>query len=59
MSPRTGRPKSDNPKSTVLRVRVDEDALEVLDECAQSLNTNKSEIVRKGIYLVQSEIQKK
>lgn len=59
MSPRTGRPKIENPKDTVLRVRLDKETVADLKECAETLQTNCSEVVRKGIQLVKSEIQKK
>lgn len=59
MSPRTGRPKVENPKDTVIRVRLDKETVDDLKECAETLQTTNSEIVRKGIQLVKSEIQKK
>ena len=31
MSPRTGRPKSDNSKDTMLRVRIDEETVNKLE----------------------------
>ncbi len=57
MSPRTGRPKMENAKDTMFRVRLDDKTIEDLDFCAKSLDTTKSEIVRKGIKLVKSEIE--
>lgn len=59
MSPRTGRPKIENPKDTMIRVRLDKETVENLKECAEVLQTTNSEIVRKGIQLVKFEIQKK
>ena len=59
MSPRTGRPKSENPKDTVIRVRLDKETVEDLKECTETLQMNTSAIVRKGISLVKSQIQKK
>lgn len=55
MSSKMGRPKSDNPKDTMLRVRLDAAYCEKLDECAKRLNITKSEVVRKGIDLVAKE----
>ena len=52
MSPKTGRPKADSPKDTMLRVRIDDECLKKLDECAERLNMSKSEVVRLGIDLV-------
>ena len=59
MSPRTGRPKSDNPKSAMIRVRMDKETVDTMKECAETLNTTNSEIIRKGIMLVKSQIEKK
>lgn len=59
MSPKTGRPPKENPKGFMLRVRIDEETLKDLNECASTLETSNSEVVRKGISLVKSEIQKK
>lgn len=59
MSPKSGRPPIENPKDYMLRVRLDKETVEDLKECAETLQTNNSEIVRKGIQLVKSQIQKK
>lgn len=59
MSPRTGRPPSENPKNTVIRVRLDKETVEDMKQCAEALQTNCSDVVRKGIQLVKSQIQKK
>lgn len=58
MSPRTGRPKSDNPKNIQIKIMADKDTLEDLEYCAESLNTTKSEVIRIGIQRVKSEIKK-
>ena len=41
MSPRTGRPKSDNPRNKSLNVRLTQDELDLLQECAEKLNKTK------------------
>lgn len=53
-----GRPPSDNPKTETLRVRVDKETVEKLDDCASELETTRSEIVRKGIDLVFDALKK-
>ena len=53
-----GRPLSDNPKSDTLRIRVDDDTIKKLDDCSRALNTNRSEIVRKGIDMVHDSLKK-
>lgn len=55
MSPRTGRPKSDNSKDTMLRVRIDEETVNKLEYASKELGITKSEIVRNGI---ESEYQR-
>lgn len=49
MSPKTGRPKSDNSKDTMLRVRIDDDMVQKLEIASKNLNLTKSDIVRNGI----------
>ena len=49
MSPRTGRPKSENAKGTMLRVRIDDSTLSKLEDTAKKLNVSKSDVVRNGI----------
>lgn len=58
MSPRTGRPKSENPKDIMIRVRMDEDTVKMLDECADSLKSSRSEIIRAGVKKVYLGIKK-
>lgn len=58
MSPRTGRPKSDNPKSTQLAVRLDDETLARLDEVAQHYSETRVDAIRRGINQLYSEIKK-
>lgn len=53
-----GRPKSDNPKSTQLSVRLDKDALEKLDACVEAYGGTRVQIIRRGIEKLFSEIKK-
>ena len=53
-----GRPPVENPLSERIYLRVDKETKEVLDECVEKLNTTRSEVVRKGIYLVQDGLKK-
>ena len=55
MSPKTGRPKSENSKDTMLRVRIDDEMVEKLDIASKRLNITKSDVVRNGI---ESEYQR-
>ncbi|RCX10527.1 hypothetical protein DFR58_12826 [Anaerobacterium chartisolvens] len=54
-----GRPPSDNPLSERIYLRVDKETKEVLDACVKKMNATRSEVVRKGIYLVQDDLNKK
>lgn len=61
MSPRTGRPKSDNSKDIMLRVRIDDETIKKLNYIAFKQGSNKSNIIRSGITelynsLIQEEI---
>ncbi|WP_091014190.1 ribbon-helix-helix domain-containing protein [Paenibacillus amylolyticus] len=53
-----GRPKSDKPKSRTIEIRVDEEIMNKLDISAEKLNTNRSDIVRKGIEKIYDDLQK-
>lgn len=59
MSPRTGRPKSDNSKDTMLRVRIDEETVQKLDITSKELGITKSEVVRNGIENEYQKVRKK
>ncbi len=58
MSPRTGRPKSNNPKSTQLAVRLDNDTLNKLDEVAKKNSETRVQTIRRGIDKLYSEMKK-
>ena len=53
-----GRPPSENPLSERIYLRVDKETKKVLDECTEQLNVTRSEVVRKGIYLVKDGLKK-
>ena len=46
-----GRP-TDNPKDISLKVRLDKDTAEKLDECVRILDVSKAEVVRQGVQKV-------
>jgi len=56
MVAKKGRPVSENPKDYMLRVRMDEQTLQQLDECCEA--ENRSEVVRKGIQEQHSKLKK-
>lgn len=58
MSPRTGRPKSINPKSNPIHVRLDDETKEILENYCKRENVTKTEGIRKGIHRLRSDIKK-
>ena len=54
-----GRPPVENPKNIKLQIRVSQDTMNTLDECAEKLNSTRSDIVRKGIERIASELKVK
>lgn len=59
VSPRTGRPKSENPKSTQLAVRLDGETLNKLDALTALYGVSRVEVLRMGIERLYSEQVKK
>ena len=58
MSPRTGRPKSSNPKSETIHVRLDEETKSILEKYCEQEEIPKTEGIRRGIHRLRSEIKK-
>ena len=58
MVAKKGRPVSENPKDYMLRVRMDEQTLQQLDECCEAENLSRSVVVRKGIQEQHSKLKK-
>lgn len=59
MSPRTGRPPKENPRSINLNIRITEQEAIDIQECADNLGVSRTDAIMKGIELVKSKIQKK
>lgn len=57
MSPRTGRPKAENPKSKQIAVRLDNETLDKLDFVAQVNSETRVETIRRGINTLYSELK--
>ena len=58
MSPRTGRPKSDNPKSEEIKIRATVSDKEMLKECCDKLQKTQYDIVMAGIKEIHAKIKK-
>ena len=52
-----GRP-TDNPKDTVLKIRLDKDTSKQLEECSGEMKVSKAEIVRQGIRKMYDDLKK-
>lgn len=52
MSPRTGRPKIENPKVEVVKVRIDEETSNKLKKYCKDNDITRTEAIRQGIGLV-------
>lgn len=59
MSPRTGRPPVENPKSIKMNIRISESVAKDLQECADALNVSRVNVIEKGIELVKASLEKK
>ena len=57
MSPRTGRPKIENPKNERITIRLDSDTLKKLNAYCAKEKIDKAEAVRRGIDKLTSELK--
>ena len=57
MSPRTGRPKIENPKSDRITVRLDKSSTDILSRYCQQKGVDKAEAIRRGISRLKDEIK--
>lgn len=58
MSPKQGRKITDNPKDTMIRVRMDKETVEKLDYIAEEQGTDRSKVIRFGIELQYEKLKK-
>lgn len=58
MSPRTGRPPKDITKCVNLGLRITKETADKLQHCAEVLGISRTEVIEKGIDLVDAEIKK-
>lgn len=52
MSPKTGRPKAENPKDIRYSIRLDAETEKRLTEYCKENNITKGEAIRQGIHLL-------
>jgi len=58
MSPRTGRPRKEITKSVNIGLRLTEETAAKLQRCADALGISRTEVIEKGIDLVDAGIKK-
>lgn len=56
MSPRTGRPKSENSKHKRVEIRLTDDEFKIIDSCAAQLSTTRTDVIMQGVKLLKSKI---
>ena len=56
MSPKTGRPKIENPKKERITVRLDNDSAATLKQYCEQMHVEKAEAIRRGISKLKPEI---
>lgn len=57
MSPRTGRPKSTDPKSERVTTRLDSETSKILKSYCEQERVEKAEAIRRGIHKLRSDIK--
>lgn len=58
MSPlKKGTKLTSDPKNVRLEIRLTQSENALLEECAQCLNTTKTDVINKGIQLVNKELE--
>lgn len=58
MSPRTGRPRLDNPKTESIHLRLSKEDRKIVDEYCKQENIPKTEAIRRGIRKLEDDIKK-
>ncbi len=58
MSPRTGRPHKEITKSVNIGLRLTRETADKLQSCADALGISRTEVIEKGIDLVDKSIKK-
>lgn len=59
MSPKTGRPKADNTRDKKLNIRLRQNELELIQECANKLNKTRTDTIMEGIKMLKVELDNK
>lgn len=59
MSPWMGRPPKANPRNVNLNLRLTREEADLIQACADSLNTTRTEVIVRGVKLVRADLDKK
>lgn len=59
MSPRTGRPPSDNPKRNETRIRMTDEDVQKLEYCCKVFGITKAEVIRRGVEALYLKAKRK
>ena len=59
MSPRIGRPKTQNPRNVNLNIRITKKEAEEIQECAERLGITRTDAIMNGIHMVKETLNKK
>lgn len=59
MSPKTGRPKIEEPRSVYIGIRLKEDEARELDQCCSILNMSRSDAIREAIKKLSDDLKVK
>lgn len=57
MAEKMGRP-TDNPRNIQARIRLNKDESKMLEYCAKTLKTSKTDVIVKGIRMVYTNLKK-
>lgn len=59
MNPKIGRPKSENPRNKNLNIRLTQDELDLIQECADKLKKTRTDTIVYGIGMIKSKLDEK
>jgi len=58
VSPKMVQKLTNNPRNVRLEIRLTQSENDMLEECAEKLNTTKTKVITKGIEMVSKETKK-
>ena len=58
MAPKIGRPRKEVTKNVALGLRISQETAEKLQRCADALKISRTEVIEKGIDLVEKDMKK-